>query len=37
MKQNVTVVISRRTMKKEKMMIVVFMRTVIAKNLKPFK
>ena len=37
MMQNVTVVISRRIMKKVKMMTVVFMRIVTAKNLKPFK
>jgi len=37
MMQNVTAVISRRTMKKGKAMIVVFLRTVIAENLKHFK
>ena len=35
--QNVTAVISRRTTKRGKAMTVVFLRTVIARNLKPFK
>jgi len=37
MMQNVTVVISRKTMKRGKTMTAVFLRTAIVKNLKPFK